>query len=226
MAAGYGTRLAPITNQIPKCLVPIKDKVLLEYWDELFEAHGIDQVLINTHYLSDQVQDFTKSHSRFLSVHEEQLLGSAGTLYHNQDFIDSDEPFLICYADNLTNTNLSKMIEFHTEKQALLTMKLFFAQNPSACGIVELDKNNQIIRFEEKPLAPKSNLANAGIYVTDRRIFNFISKEHRDLGREVLPFLPNSYGYYTEEYLIDIGTMENYLKARKDVENGLFNAHY
>ena len=226
MAAGYGTRLAPITNHIPKCLVPIGDKVLLEYWNDLFEAYGINEILINTHYLSNQVQEFVKFYPRFKAVHEEQLLGSAGTLYHNQDFIDSDEPFFICYADNLTNTNLSKMIEFHTKKQALLTMRLFYAQNPSACGIVELDKNNKIIQFEEKPLVPKSNLANGGIYVTDRRIFGFISKDHKDLGREVLPYLPDSFGYYSDEYLLDIGTMENYLKARKDVNNGLFKSYY
>ena len=225
MAAGYGTRLAPITNNTPKCLVPIGDKVLLDYWDELFEIHNIDQVLINTHYLSDQVQEFIKSKPRFINVHEPQLLGSAGTLYCNQDFIDSNEPFFICYADNLTNTNLSKMLEFHIEKSALLTMKLFHAQNPSACGIVELDKNQKIIQFEEKPLQPKSDLANGGIYITDRRIFNFISQDNKDLGREVLPNLPQSYGYCANEYLLDIGTMENYLKARKDVCDGLFNPY-
>ena len=105
-------------------------------------------------------------------------------------------------------------------------MRLFYAQNPSACGIVELDKNNKIIQFEEKPLVPKSNLANGGIYVTDRRIFNFISKDYKALGREVLPYLPDSFGYYSDEYLLDIGTMENYLKARKDVNNGLFKSYY
>lgn len=222
MAAGYGTRLAPITNHIPKCLVPIGNKALLEYWNDLFEAHGIDQVLINTHYLSDQVQEFIKSYPRFQNVHEEHLLGSAGTLYHNQDFIDSNEPFFICYADNLTNTNLSKMIEFHTEKQALLTMKLFYTQNPSACGIVELDKNNKIIEFKEKPQYPKSNLANGGIYITDKRIFDYITVNNKDLAQEILPLLPDSYGYYSDEYLLDIGTMENYLKAREDVKNGLY----
>lgn len=223
MAAGYGTRLYPITKTVAKCLVPINGIPLLNYWDNLFEQYNINEVLINTHYLSEQVQTHLKNFSRFICVHEPELLGSAGTLYHNKDFITSDEPFFICYADNLTNTNLSKMLEFHSQKQALLTMRLFHAQNPSACGIVELDNNDKIINFEEKPLYPKSNLANGGIYITNNKIFNFFNENHKDLGKDILSFLPDTYGYYTDEYLLDIGTMENYVKAGKDVENGLFN---
>ena len=226
MAAGYGTRLKPITDTIPKCLVPINDKPLLVYWDELFEKHGINEVLINVHYLADQVQSFLKDYPRFTCIHEKELLGSAGTLYENQNFITSDEPFFICYADNLTNTNLTDMLRFHIETQGLLTMKLFESSNPKACGIVTLDQKNKIIDFEEKPQNPKSNLANGGIYVTDKRIFNFISEQHKDLGKEILPNLPDSYGYCSNDYLIDIGTMENYLKAREDVKNGLFNSYY
>lgn len=223
MAAGYGTRLYPVTKTVAKCLVPINGIPLLNYWDNLFEQYNVDEVLINTHYLSEQVQTHLKNFPRFICAHESELLGSAGTLYHNKDFITSDEPFFICYADNLTNTNLSKMLEFHSQKQALLTMRLFHAQNPSACGIVELDNNDKIINFEEKPLYPKSNLANGGIYITNNKIFNFLNENHKDLGKDILPFLPDTYGYYTDEYLLDIGTMENYVKAGKDVENGLFN---
>ena len=188
MAAGYGTRLHPITKTVAKCLVPINGIPLLNYWDNLFEQHNINEVLINTHYLSEQVQAHLKNFPRFVCAHEPELLGSAGTLYHNKDFITSDEPFFICYADNLTNTNLSKMLEFHSQKQALLTMRLFHAQNPSACGIVELDNNDKIINFEEKPLYPKSNLANGGIYITNNKIFNFLNENHKDLGKDILPF--------------------------------------
>lgn len=224
MAAGYGTRLSPITNTIAKCLVPIGgEKPLINYWNDLFEQYNINEVLINTHYLADQVQNYLKNFPRFICVYEPELLGSAGTLYHNQDFITSDEPFFICYADNLTNTNLSKMLEFHSQKQSLLTMKLFHAQDPSACGIVELDNNDKIINFEEKPQHPKSNLANGGIYITDKKLFNFLNETHKDFGKDVLPFLPNIYGYYTDEYLLDIGTIVNYVKAGEDVKNGLFN---
>lgn len=224
MAAGLGTRLKPLTDLTPKCLVPINGKPLIDFWNDLFQKHNIDQVLINTHYLSDQVEDYLKKYSNFTCVYEDQLLGSAGTLFQNRNFITSEEPFFICYADNLTNTNLSKMLEFHVQKQALLTMRLFHASDPSACGIVELDKNNQILHFEEKPAFPKSDLANGGIYVTDYRIFDYMDNSQKDLGKEVLPFLPNTYGYNSNEYLLDIGTMENYLKARRDVEHGLYES--
>lgn len=223
MAAGYGSRLKPLTDATPKCLIPIGDGVLIDYWNKLFELHNVDKVLINTHYLSNQVQKYLQNNPRFICTYEESLLGSAGTLYQNKDFINSTEPFFICYADNLTNVNLSAMLQFHKDKQALLTMKLFYASDPSSCGIVDLDINSKILHFEEKPKNPKSNLANGGIYVTDSRIFSYMNETHKDFGKDLLPNLPDIYGYKSDDYLLDVGTLENYYKAREDVENGLLN---
>ena len=120
MAAGLGTRLRPITNTIPKCMVPIQGKPLLAWWMDLFEKHGVSDVLINTHYLPESVRKFIdlynknpEHHTKMIESYEPILLGSAGTLRKNRDFVVGENSFLICYADNLTNADLTALAAFH-----------------------------------------------------------------------------------------------------------------
>ncbi len=224
LAAGLGTRLRPITDNTPKCLVPICGKPMLSWWIELFEKHGITDVLINTHYLRDQVSDFINEHNKsnpkvtLYEAYEPVLIGSGGTILKNRSFIQDDEDFLICYADNLTDTNLSDFINFHKSNDGILSMALFHTNHPKSCGIAETDKNNRIVDFIEKPDRPKSDLANAGMYVTDSKIFEYLwEKELLDLGKDVLPkLIGNMYGWENNSYLIDVGTLDNYKKAQSD----------
>ena len=226
LAAGLGTRLRPLTEHTPKCLVPINGKPLMEYWFELFRKYGVDEVLVNTHYLRDQVGAYIKKHNasgelpKVKAVYEAELLGSGGTVKMNEDFVDGEEDFLICYADNLTSANLEKLCKLHKEKQCILTMGLFRASNPKECGIAELDENGRIVSFIEKPEVPKSNLSNGGIYVVSREIFSYIPEGFSDFGKDVLPKLVGKmYGSEIEEYLLDIGTPEKYQKAQIDAKN-------
>lgn len=228
LAAGYGTRLRPLTNTIPKCMVPIKGRPLLSWWMELFEKHGINEVLINTHYLREPVREFIKQYNkqhsdmRLYETYENELLGSGGTVAKNKEFVRGEDSFLICYADNITKANLSDMIKVHANHPGCLTMGLFHTNNPRGCGIAALDNENKIIEFIEKPDEPQSDLANAGIYVADNRIFEYIpavtpDKPLIDFGKEVLPnLIGNMYGYEIKEYLLDIGTPENYKKAQEE----------
>lgn len=223
LAAGLGTRLRPITNEIPKCLVPICGKPLLQWWVELFEKHGISDVLINTHYLPAPVREFINKNNRSFPVklyesYEKELVGSGGTVRNNKAFVENEEDFLIAYADNLTNANLSELIEFHGENDGDLTMALFRTNRPKECGIAALDDNHRIIAFVEKPVEPKSNLANAGIYVASKSIFELMPEESfLDFGKDVLPkLIGKMYGWEVKNYLLDIGTMGNYEKAQKD----------
>jgi len=221
LAAGVGSRLRPLTDKVPKCLVPISGKPLLHYWFDLFEKHGISDVLINTHYLADQVKAFVEHSSYTTSTtlfHEETLLGSAGTLRACRDFVENEDVFLICYADNLTNIDLSKMITAHQAENPILTLGLFRTPSPTQCGIVELNDSRIVIGFEEKPMAPKSDLANAGLSVATPDIFQFIpDKNPSDFGNDVLPKLVGRMkGYYISDYFIDIGTIENYEKAERE----------
>ncbi|MCW7753666.1 nucleotidyltransferase family protein [Desulfobotulus sp. H1] len=219
LAAGLGTRLQPLTHRIPKCLIPIHGRPLLGIWLDHLASCGVKEVCINTHYLADQVEAFLKKQveSDLLvhSIHESQLLGSAGTLLANRDFVPPGETFLILYADNLTNYRLSDLVTAHEvnrTKGGVLTMALFRAENPAACGIVDLDMDGRITVFEEKPINPVSNLANAGIYAADTELFSLLETcfpgcYPYDLGRHLLPAIPNRlFGFPMQGYLRDIGT--------------------
>lgn len=223
LAAGLGTRLRPITNTVPKCMVPICGRPLLSWWMDLFEKHGVSEVLINTHYLPQPVREFMKTYNsrsggmRLVEFYEEELLGSGGTVLANQNFVGTED-FLICYADNLTNVNLSGLVDFHKKKNALLTMALFRTNKPRECGIAAMDGYGRIIEFEEKPVAPQSNLANAGIYVASKDIFGYFpNQDFIDFGKDVLPKLVGRmYGMEIGDYLLDIGNLDNYGKAQKE----------
>lgn len=223
LAAGLGTRLKPLTNTTPKCLLPVGGKSLLYWWFQLFESHGITEVLINTHYLFKQVREFLNHHRRtgkliIFEYYEPILLGSGGTVRANRAFVENEEDFLICYADVLTNVNLSAMNRFHNTHEGVLTMALFHAANPQQYGIAETDENGRIVEFIEKPANPKSNLANAGIYIARKSIFDFFpQREAFDFGNDVLPgLIGQMYGWKTQGYLIDIGTIKAYQKAKLD----------
>lgn len=224
LAAGLGTRLRPLTDTTPKCMVPIGGKPLLDYWMQLFRTHGIDEVLINTHYLHEQVEDYILQHNQvekqphIVFSYEPELLGSGGTVRANKDFIGDEENFWICYADNLTNANLTAMKKLHQERNCLLTMALFRADNPKECGIATLDEQGNIVEFVEKPAEPKSNLANGGIYLAKREVFDEIPQaDFSDFGKDVLPKLTGKMaGFALQDYLLDIGTPEKYAKAQED----------
>ena len=222
LAAGFGTRLRPLTDTTPKCLVPINGIPLLEWWFRLFEKHNITEVLINTNYLSEQVRKYIDIHNasdskiKAIESYEEQLLGSGGTIVANKAFVQDEKDFLICYADNLTNIDLTKLISDHYLNHPVLTMALFRTSVPKQCGIAQLNNDHLITEFIEKPEHPKSNLANTGIYVANNKIFDYFPKEaFSDFGKDILPKLVNKmYGFETHDYLIDIGTPEKYQRAQ------------
>ena len=224
LAAGYGTRLRPLTDTVPKCLIPIQGKPLLAWWFALLREHGYRDVLVNTHYLSAAVREYLNAYNAEhtgLAAHEfyeDVLLGSGGTVKANRQFIHTDEPFAICYADNLTNINLSAMLAYHKQHKGVLTMALFRCENPKACGIAKTDTQNRIVAFTEKPSNPQSNLANAGVYIANREVFDYFPDDgFCDFGMDVLPKLAGKmYGWETHDYLIDIGTPANYQKAQEE----------
>ncbi|MGE3802648.1 MAG: NDP-sugar synthase [Candidatus Kapaibacterium sp.] len=219
LAAGLGTRLRPITDTIPKCLVRINGRPLLAWWFDLLEEHGITEVWINLHYLPEKVREFLVGESRKLQVHlidEEHLLGSGGTLHANKGIFNSAEQFYILYADNLTNANLTALRQFNLSHPAPLTVGLFHAENPSACGIAALDSSGTIVSFEEKPANPIGDLASAGIFVARPELFEYLRPEFYpyDFGGHVMPHLVGKMnGMPIEGYIRDIGTLESLEQA-------------
>jgi mannose-1-phosphate guanylyltransferase len=220
LAAGLGTRLRPITSTTPKCLVPINGVPLLELWLRDCERAGIEAVLVNTHHLADRVEEFVAAR-RGLPVtlaYEPTLLGSAGTLAANWNFVDGDESFAVVYADNLTTFPLSDLIAFHRTHDQIASMALFRSPNPSACGVVEMDSAGLVTGFWEKPANPPGNLVNAGLYVFRRQVREFLPREvPSDVGGALMPALVgHSRGLPISGYFIDIGTLENYQRAQAE----------
>jgi len=228
LAAGKGTRLKPYTDKIPKCMIAIHGVPLLQVWIELFEHHGVTEVLINTHHHAAIVEQFVSEYQSrttvaMKTVFEPQLLGSAGTVWQNRHWVNSEQEFIIAYADNLTNADLTEMVRYHQnmiDMENMLTMGLIQAPDPTQCGIVTLDNENRIIRFVEKPLEPESDLANGGIYIANRGIFDYFPKQKQDngevfdLGHHLLPCLVKKmHGFVIKGYLKDIGNPDAYHQA-------------
>ena len=223
LAAGKGMRLRPITNTIPKCLVPIGGIPLLQIWLTLFEKYGITDVFINTHYLSEKIASFIHNVNTKCSIqlgYEKTMLGSGGTIYKNRSFVEATQYFFVIYADTFTTFNLRKMLDSHLEKKSFLTMGLFHTPLPHQSGVVVMDSDNMIIDFQEKPKHPKSDLANAGIMIISSKIFEVLNFREShieyplDLAFNILPKLIGlMHGYIIHEPLIDIGTPENLKKA-------------
>ena len=142
LAAGAGTRLKPLTDHTPKCLVPICGRPLIEYWFDLFEHYNVRNILINTSHLAEQVNHYIADNSRGLSitlVHEDMLLGSGGTIRQNWGFVEDEDEFLIFYADNLTTIRLDGLQRVHQQKKQDFTLSVCRVRNPSEGGIVEIN---------------------------------------------------------------------------------------
>lgn len=234
LAAGNGTRLRPLTDHTPKCLLPIRGVPLLQIWLENCRAAGIREVLINVHSHATQVTEFAAQQNSGVKVfitEEKELLGSAGTLAENRAFVHSDEDFFVLYADVLTNVDLAEMLAFHREKSTAATIGVYQVPDPHRCGIVTTDQNGIIQSFVEKPADPLSNLAFSGVMIAKPQVLELISGTRpADIGFHLLPQLIGRMAAYPiQSYLLDIGTMENYsaaqsswsgLRTRREVGGG------
>lgn len=223
LAAGFGTRLRPMTNAIPKCLVPIKGKPLLQIWLERLTAAEIGSFLINTHYLPEQVEQFISASplkNKATLFHEPVLLGTAGTLIANKRFFQEEDGMLI-HADNYCLADLQAFIKAHKRrpKECLMTMMTFKTDSPSECGIVELNREGIVVGFYEKVECPPSNLANGAVYILSHQMLSILISNFSqvsDFSTEVLPhFAGKIYTYETKEIFMDIGTPEKYKMANK-----------
>ena len=221
LAAGYGTRLRPLTDKIPKCLVPIRGRPLLDYWLELLFAGGIEAVLVNTHYLAEKVAEFvgaSRWSARVTLTHEDKLLGTGGTVLRNQAFFDN-KAFLVAHADNLTRFDVRALIARHANRPAgvVITMMTFASDAPQTCGIVVEDARGIVREFHEKVRNPPGNRANGAVYIFEPEIIEFIEslgKPVVDLSTEVLPrYLGRICTFFNSDYHRDIGSSESLMKA-------------
>lgn len=237
LAAGLGTRLRPLTESMPKCLVPIAGRPLLDYHLKSLEKFGFDEALINTHYLPELVEKYIAEYKngggkiKIKIAYEPELLGSAGTLRANKDFFSGEKNFAVIYADNLTNINYRKLLNFHEKNNSDCTIACYFEPNPAQKGVVVCDASERVTRFVEKPkeLPAPSNFANGGIYIFNSAIISSLADSpglNYDFGHHVFPQLLenklNLHAYKMDEFLLDIGSMDSYNLAQSYIDKLIF----
>lgn len=228
LAAGLGTRLRPVTNSIPKCLVPIHGKPLLGYWLDLLCEGGVERVVVNTHYFPEQVESFVRnSHwrGRVELAYEGELLGTGGTVLRNRKWFE-DAPFIVAHADNLTRFSLHDFVARHESRPhgTEITMMTFDTDIPSACGIVEEDAEGRVVAFHEKVPNPPGNRANAAVYIFEPSVILFmesLGKNFIDISTEVLPaYLGRMAVFHNSDYHRDIGTPDSLNIAQQEFVPG------
>jgi mannose-1-phosphate guanylyltransferase len=224
LAAGYGTRLLPLTERWPKCLMPIFGRPLLEYWLQIFRSIDADRVLVNTHSHAEIVEDFISSNqfSDWVSVaYEPILLGTARTLRTNRAFFDGYTTMLV-HADNWCQCNFSEFVGAHLYRRpsnCSMTMMTFDTDAPETCGIVEIDHNNIVVGFHEKVSNSKGNRASAAVFLLEPEILNWLDANPNvsDFSSEVIPeFLGRIKTWHNTETHRDIGTVASLRAAQQD----------
>ena len=238
LCAGKGERLRPLTENIPKPMIPIDNKPVLEYLIKLCKKHRINEIAINTSYLPEKIKEYFQNGEKFgVKINysfEPELLGTAGALNNFRNFLD--ETFFVIYGDNITDLNLSKMYSFHKSKKGLGTLYLYkekIVDDKTTPGCVILDKNTQVKEIIERPteeerkgiekIPQNMRYMNSGIYILNPEVINFIPKGFSDFSRDIFPAVLKKgklYGYMENCYIKEVGQIIRYEKAKQDIESG------
>jgi len=230
MAGGSGTRLRPLTSNLPKPMVPVMNKPMAEHIVALLRAHGFKDIIFTLHYLPQAIEDHFGDGEGFdvrirYSTEQGRPLGTAGCVKAIQDELDST--FLVISGDCLTDIDLGKAIEFHKQKKSKATIVLKRVENPLEYGVVITDGDGRIQRFLEKPGASEvfSDTVNSGIYVLEPEVMLYvIMGREQDFSNDLFPLLllrnEPLYGYVADGYWCDIGNLQVYRQAHLDVLDG------
>lgn len=232
MAAGVGSRLDPLTRNVPKPLIPIANIPTMDILLNQLSKNGIKKVIANTHYLAEQIQNRYSKNSPvdidFQYIHEETLSGTAGGVKKCQFFFDENEDFIVMSADGLTDLDIKSAIEFHKDSNCIATMvtKKVKESEVEKFGVIVTDENGYIKEFQEKPKKEeaKSDLINTGIYIFNYKIFEYIPENtFYDFAKNVFPSLLENEvkinTYCTDKYWSDIGSIEQYIDSTMDIIN-------
>lgn len=231
LAAGGATKLYPLTYSLPKPLVPVLNVPVIEHIVGLLAQHGFQDVVINLHYLHRMIEDQLGDGSRFgVKIRysfEPELLGTAGGVRNVADFFK--ETFLVIGADDLTDLNLTEMLEFHRQQKALASLAVVPVQSASEVGVLELDEHQRVTWYLEKPgpeRATPGNWGNTGVYFFEPEIFQYMPpKGAYDFGKQLFPELVRLrlpfFGYRLKQcFWMDIGTHLNYRQAHWELLEG------
>ena len=227
IAGGKGERMKPLTDEIPKLLLPFNNIPLIEYIIKLLKNYNVKDIIICAGYLRNKIEEYLydKDYGIKISVsHENEPLGTAGPLNLIKDKLE--ENFFILYGDIYTNINLDNISKFHKQKNADVTLVIHESSHPQDSTVVTIDKNNKITNFLEKPgkdWIKYGNLTSAALYLVKKDIINFIEVNKKlDFAKDIFPLMlvnnKKLYGYISnEEYIKDVGTIERYEEVKKDI---------
>jgi mannose-1-phosphate guanylyltransferase/phosphomannomutase len=226
MAGGEGTRLRPLTSNLPKPMMSLANRPMMEHIVRLLKEHGFEDIVVTVAFMANVIRNYFGDGSEFgvrmVYATEETPLGTAGSVRNAMD--ELDERFLVISGDVLTDIDLSAIVRFHEEKGALATIGLKAMENPLDFGIVITHEDGAVERFLEKPTWGQvfSDTINTGIYVLEPEIFDYIPADRPvDFSGEVFPALLEAakplYGHVSEGYWEDVGTLEAYVSAHHDV---------
>jgi mannose-1-phosphate guanylyltransferase len=231
LAAGVGSRLEPLTNQVPKPMVPIANRPVMQHILALLRKHGITEVVSNLHYQADKIQEYFGDGSKFgmklKFLLEEELTGDAGGVRACKDFF-GNETFIVMMGDLLTDADLTKIVREHKEKKALASIAIKRMDDVTQFGVVVTDKNGFITGFQEKPKKEEalSNHISTGIYILEPKVFDYIPTTGTyGFGRQLFPSLVQQglpvLGVAIDDYYwSDVGTIGQYRQANFDALKG------
>lgn len=232
MAGGEGTRLRPLTCDIPKPMLPLLNRPTIEYIIELLKKHGITDIAVTLQYLPEQIEEYFEDGQKWgvnlRYFREETPLGTAGSVKNTGDFLN--ETFVVISGDALTDINITDAIAFHKARNADVTIITKHVEVPLEYGIVITDENDKIVRFLEKPTWGEvfSDAVNTGIYIIEPEVMGYIKPLDKfDFSKDLFPLLMNQnkslYAYETNNYWCDIGDLKQYIEAHQDMLNQLVN---
>lgn len=220
LAGGLGTRMRPLTFTKPKPMTPLVDKPVLEHIIDYLRIHGIDEVVVTTNYMRDQVREHFGHEHKGVKLYypiEEQPLGTAGSVKNIQDRLD--DTFVVIQGDNITDIDLTRVIREHKKYSGTCTITLQEVRDPWNYGVVELHENMRVKRFYEKPKMEEcfSNLINTGLYVMEPSVLDYMPADtFFDFSRDLFPILlteESIYGVVDNSFWIDVGQPVGYMKA-------------
>ncbi len=226
MAGGSGTRLRPLTCDLPKPMVPMLNRPIAEHIINLLKRHHITEIIATLYYLPDVMRDYFQDGSDFgvqmtYAVEEEQPLGTAGCVKNIQQWLD--DTFVTISGDAITDFDLQAAIAFHREKKSKATLILTRVPNPVEFGVVITDKDGKIKRFLEKPSLSEifSDTVNTGTYILEPEVLDYLPEnEESDFSKDLFPLLLEKgepmYGYVADAYWCDVGHLEAYREAQYD----------
>lgn len=225
LAGGFGARLKEKTKNIPKPMLKIGGLPILERQINLLKKHGIKEIVILTHYLSEVIEEYFNDGKSFgVKINyfkEKEPLGTAGGLKEIANKLKRD--FILLYGDIMLDMDITRLVGFHRKKKGACSLVLHPNDHPQDSDLVEIDDNQKIIAFHSKPHPENKyfhNLVNAGLYVMSPKILNYIKKGMKaDFGKDIFPKIIKKdrlYGYTTAEYLKDVGTPSRLSEIRKD----------